>query len=203
LRDDKTGTSRAGNDLDVTRALEELSVPACVVNRDGKVRWQNRGGISLFGNLVGQSYTRTIAPEDLHRARTHFAKKVIGEEESTDYTLTLLTNEGRQIATVSSVPLWDGGEIIGVFGIAYPSAAGGLTLQAPDSAPELTARQHQALALLAEGLGTAELAKRLGIAEETARNHIRGLLRQLDAHSRLEAVVKAYRLGLLQHPRGE
>jgi two-component system, NarL family, nitrate/nitrite response regulator NarL len=69
------------------------------------------------------------------------------------------------------------------------------------TAPELTARQYETLALLADGLGTPDIAARLGIAEETARNHIRALLRQLDVHSRLEAVVRAYRLGLL-NPRG-
>jgi DNA-binding CsgD family transcriptional regulator len=58
------------------------------------------------------------------------------------------------------------------------------------------------MALLADGLGTSEVAERLGVAEETARNHIRALLRQLDAHTRLEAVVRAYRLVLLV-PRRE
>jgi DNA-binding CsgD family transcriptional regulator len=197
LPEEKIGTSQR-QDLDIAHALERLSVPASVIDRGGKIRWQNRGAIRLFGNLVGQSYMQTIAPEDLHLARTHFAKKVIGETESSDYTLTLLTSEGRQVAHISSVPILRDGEIIGVFGIACPIAAVGFTIKAPAGAPELTARQHQVLALLAEGFGTAEIAKSLGVAEETARNHIRGLLRQLDAHSRLEAVVRAFRVGLLE-----
>ena len=67
--------------------------------------------------------------------------------------------------------------------------------------PELTTRQSEALALLAEGFGTRAISAQLGIAEETARNHIRGVLTQLGAHSRLEAVVRAYRLGLLEPSR--
>jgi DNA-binding NarL/FixJ family response regulator len=49
--------------------------------------------------------------------------------------------------------------------------------------------------LLAEGLETPEIARRLGVAEETARNHIRALLRATGAHSRLEAVLIGMRLG--------
>jgi hypothetical protein len=37
----------------------------------------------------------------------------------------------------------------------------------------------------------------LGIADETARNHIRALLRATGAHSRLEAVVMGMRMGVL------
>ena len=51
--------------------------------------------------------------------------------------------------------------------------------------------------LLGEGLETQGIAKRLGIADETARNHIRALLRAVGAHSRLEAVVMGMRTGVL------
>jgi DNA-binding CsgD family transcriptional regulator len=68
--------------------------------------------------------------------------------------------------------------------------------------PVLTPRQREVLQLLAEGLDTGEIAERLGVAPETARNHIRGLLGRLEAHSRLEAVVFARRRGLLDRLDG-
>jgi DNA-binding CsgD family transcriptional regulator len=188
-------------DLNVTRALEEMSVPAYVLDREGRFRWQNSGFLRLFGNRLGQPYARTVAPEDLHLARTHFARKLIGEAGPTEYTLTALGANGERLAVrISWVPFREGGEIAGVFGIVCPrrgtsSATKG---RAAEGAPSLTARQYEALALLADGLGTSEIARRLGVAEETARNHIRGLLRQLGVHSRLEAVVTGYRLGLLE-----
>jgi DNA-binding CsgD family transcriptional regulator len=37
----------------------------------------------------------------------------------------------------------------------------------------------------------------LSIAPATVRNHLRNLLRELDAHSRVEAIVAAQRIGLL------
>jgi PAS domain S-box-containing protein len=191
--------------LDVTHALEEVTVPACVVDRRGRVRWQNRGLIELVGDRMGQSLARMVAPEDLHIARTHFAKKMLGEVETTDYELTVLRRDGRRLRVrVSSVPLWKEGQIVGVFGLSYPldGARDGeqRTMRAPE-VPELTARQSETLALLGDGLGTAEIAARLGVAEETARNHIRGLLRQMGVHSRLEAVVRGYMLGLLPPQR--
>jgi PAS domain S-box-containing protein len=192
------------DDLDVTPALEQVTVPAYVVDRGGRIRWLNRGATDLIGARVGEHFSRVVAPEDLHLARANFAKKLIGEAASTEYSLTLVSREGRRLdVRVCSVPLREGGDICGVFGLAYPAEArSDGAAAAAGEIPELTARQHETLSLLADGLGTAEIAARLGVAEETARNHIRRLLRQLDAHSRLEAVVCAYRLGLLQPPGG-
>lgn len=190
------------DDLDVTRALEEVAVPAYVVDREGRIRWLNRGAIDLVGTRIGENFARVVAPEDLHLARANFAKKLIGEASSTDYRVNVICTDGsRQCVRASSVPLWEDGQVTGVFGLAYPASLRGAGAPTGrDPVPELTARQYETLALLADGLGTAEIAAKLGVAEETARNHIRRLLRQLDAHSRLEAVVRAYRAGLLQPP---
>jgi PAS domain S-box-containing protein len=190
-------------DIDLTSALEQVSVPASVLDRNGRIRWVNRGAIDLIGARVGQPFSHAIAPEDLALARAHFAKKLIGEARLTEYNLTVIGRDGRRLVVrVSSVPLFQDGKVVGVFGLAYPVAGtrdvG--TVAKSAAAPELTARQYETLALLADGLGTAAIASRLGVAEETARNHIRRLLRQLDAHSRLEAVTRAYRLGLLRPP---
>jgi PAS domain S-box-containing protein len=192
--------------LDLTHALQQVTVPAYVLALNGRFRWLNRGAIELLGDRVGQPFSRSVAPEDLHLVRAHFAKKLIGEAALTEYDVTLLTGDGRRLpARVSSVPLCKRGEIVGVFGVTCPSCASsseGTGARPVGKTPELTARQYETLALLADGLGTVEIAGRLGVAEETARNHIRGLLRQLDVHSRLEAVVCAYRLGLLD-PGGD
>lgn len=73
-------------------------------------------------------------------------------------------------------------------------------LQGTDTPLRLSVRQREVLGLLAEGIPAREIAVRLGLAETTVRNHIRCLLRKLGCHSQLEAVAKAYRLGLLDHP---
>lgn len=63
--------------------------------------------------------------------------------------------------------------------------------------PALTGRQQQILELLAGGMPAKVIAVELGLSETTVRNHIRGILVRLEAHSQLEAVARARRLGLL------
>ena len=191
-------------ELNVTHALEATGVPAYVIDRQGKIRWLNRGARTLIGNRMGQHFGSVVAPEARHLARKQFARKLI-DGTATDYDLLLLDREGRRRPVrISSVPLRQDAKILGVFGLACPAGAAPAreTARRPDArALDLTPRQYEALALLADGLGTSAIAARLGIAEETARNHIRALLRQLGVHSRLEAVVLAYRIGLFPRPR--
>ena len=58
---------------------------------------------------------------------------------------------------------------------------------------ELTEREKQVLALLAQGETTNAIAKKLTISNSTARNHIQNILAKLGVHTRLEAVAFALR----------
>ena len=61
----------------------------------------------------------------------------------------------------------------------------------------LTARELDVLALLAEGLRNAEIAERLVLSRRTIDHHVSAILRKLDARTRGEATAEAARLGLL------
>jgi DNA-binding NarL/FixJ family response regulator len=61
----------------------------------------------------------------------------------------------------------------------------------------LTARELEVLRLLASGTSTGAAAESLGISTATLRAHVQAVLRKLGAHSRLEAVAEAARLGLV------
>jgi len=63
--------------------------------------------------------------------------------------------------------------------------------------PELTPRQLEVLQALSEGEQAKAIARRLGIAETTVRNHIRMILIELGCHSQLEAVAEARRRRLV------
>ncbi len=65
------------------------------------------------------------------------------------------------------------------------------------SVPELTAREYEVLALLAEGLDVRRISERLTISQHTCRGHVKRLLTKFDAHSQLETVAKAIKLGLV------
>lgn len=61
----------------------------------------------------------------------------------------------------------------------------------------LSARQLEVLELIAEGMGTAEIAEALFVSRETVRTHVKEILRRLEARDRAHAIVRAYRLGVL------
>ncbi|MCU1355132.1 MAG: two component transcriptional regulator, LuxR family [Acidimicrobiales bacterium] len=60
----------------------------------------------------------------------------------------------------------------------------------------LTDRELEALRGIARGLSNREIATELGIAENTVKNHVRGVLEKLDVKSRTEAALYAVREGL-------
>jgi two-component system nitrate/nitrite response regulator NarL len=73
-------------------------------------------------------------------------------------------------------------------------------LRAPPSALDaepLTAREREVLALLAEGLSNKAIARRLGVAERTAKFHVESILGKLGAETRSEAIVIAARSGFI------
>jgi DNA-binding NarL/FixJ family response regulator len=65
--------------------------------------------------------------------------------------------------------------------------------------PKLSGREEEVLALLADGLGTGEIAGRLYLSESTAKTHITHIYQKLGSANRAQALVTAMRLGLLDH----
>ncbi len=62
----------------------------------------------------------------------------------------------------------------------------------------LTPREKEVLRMMAEGTSSRDIAKRLGISYTTVRTHIRSLGSKLGVHSKLEAIVKARELALVE-----
>jgi DNA-binding CsgD family transcriptional regulator len=62
---------------------------------------------------------------------------------------------------------------------------------------DLTSREKEILRCLAQGMSTSAIAKNLFISPVTVRNHIQNLLHKLDVHTKLAAVVFAYRHNLI------
>jgi DNA-binding NarL/FixJ family response regulator len=54
--------------------------------------------------------------------------------------------------------------------------------------PELTLRQQHLVGLVARGLTNKEIAAQLNISEYTVKNHVRRIMKQVDAESRSQAV---------------
>jgi RNA polymerase sigma factor (sigma-70 family) len=60
----------------------------------------------------------------------------------------------------------------------------------------LTAREEETLKLLATGDSNREIARRLGISEQTVKNHVASIFRKLQVNDRTKAALFAVRLGL-------
>ena len=65
--------------------------------------------------------------------------------------------------------------------------------------PKLSAREAEVLGLLADGLGTGDIASSLYMSESTAKTPITHIYQKLGAANRAQALVTAMRLGLLDH----
>jgi pimeloyl-ACP methyl ester carboxylesterase/DNA-binding CsgD family transcriptional regulator len=72
-----------------------------------------------------------------------------------------------------------------------PKLAGSLKTLLAD----LTAREHQVLELIAQGLDNTTIASRLGISERTARNHVSIIFSKLRVNKRAQAIVCAREAG--------
>jgi DNA-binding NarL/FixJ family response regulator len=62
----------------------------------------------------------------------------------------------------------------------------------------LTHREREVLRLMAQGLDNREIAERLSIEYGTVRSHIRNLIAKLEVHNKMQAIVRAVQLGLLE-----
>lgn len=63
--------------------------------------------------------------------------------------------------------------------------------------PELTEREREVLALLAQGATSAEVAARLVLTSKTVRNHISNILSKLQVADRAQAILRARDAGLV------
>src|SRR6478736_1823320 len=150
-------------DADVEHALENINVPAYVIDTSGIIRWVNPAARRVVGDVTGRQFTSVCAPEETRRARELFAQKIAGTAEVTDAQGFLVGEDGDLVHVDEEAerPLH----------------------------PHLTPRQAEVLRLLERGHSTNQIARELHLSIETVRNHIRHLLRALGAHSRLEAVA--------------
>ena len=174
---------------ELEEAIERVRVPAYVIDREGIIRWLNPAAQKIVGDVVGRPFTDIVAPEDAH-TRALFAAKIAGTEHVTDSEAVLLGPGGDRLhCEFSSVALTsDGDRVVGVFGqiVGHGLAATTETSAPPD--PRLTPRQQDVLRLLELGHSNEQIAEKLHVKVDTVREHIRHILRALDADSRLEVL---------------
>jgi PAS domain S-box-containing protein len=184
--------------------LDSLVVPVSLHDVEGRFVHMNAAAerASGFSNaqLLGRHFTYLLRPEARENVETQF-RRAAERGEPADF-VTVFVDAGGHLRGVRAqhLPVQDGDAIVGVLILAFdvrrpPSETVHI---APD--PRVTPRQREILALIASGLSTAEVARELTLSPETVRNHLRNAFRELRAHTRVEAIATAQRLGLLSAP---
>jgi DNA-binding NarL/FixJ family response regulator len=70
------------------------------------------------------------------------------------------------------------------------------TASRPELFPDLTDREREILALIAEGKTNAEIAEKLVISMKTVRNHVSNIFSKLQVADRAQAAIRAREAGL-------
>jgi len=68
----------------------------------------------------------------------------------------------------------------------------------PQIFPELTDREREVLALIAQGHNNSEIARKLVISVKTVRNHVSNIFSKLQVADRAQAIIQAREAGLGQ-----
>lgn len=178
---------------DVLQTLDAIPFPVGLIDLGRRVQWQNAASLALVGDVRGRLDSSVVAPEDIEPARVQFARKLMGARH-TEHEVTVICADGtRARIEASSVPVKSGGEVVGVLAMARVMERD----RPAEAVPRLTPRERQTLMLLGAGSSTSEIARVMGIAPNTVRNHIKSLCRSLGARSRIEAIAKARSAGVL------
>jgi DNA-binding NarL/FixJ family response regulator len=83
-------------------------------------------------------------------------------------------------------------QVVAALSVPGPAAAA----PAPELPDELTPREAEVLALIAEGLTNTEIAERLVVSAATVKSHVNHIFAKIGARDRAQAVVYAYANGI-------
>ena len=123
----------------------------------------------------------------------------------------MLTSFGEEEAVMSSIMAGASGYLLkntGRAGLLDPSVTGkvmerlaGLAAKEEERATEvISGQEKEVLGLVAQGLTNKEIADKLVISENTARNHVSNILGKLELSHRAQAAAYAARHGMLEEP---
>jgi PAS domain S-box-containing protein len=186
--------------------VDRLVVPASLHDVDGRFVHMNAAAERASGKssaeMLGHHFTKLLPREAREHVEAQF-RRAVQDGTPTDFETVFVDATGRfRSVRAQHLPLRSGETIVGVLILAFDARFLPTAPIAPqiDRQPRLTPRQTEILNLIASGFSTSETARKLTLSTETVRNHLRGVFRELHAHSRMEAIATAQRLGLLAAP---
>ena len=161
--------------------------PVISTDGDGRIRGLNKAATELLGDARGRRCRDVVVARDPTRrilCTQMCAKNLIDAGEQRDVThVTVRGEDFRMMCTGTG----EGGVV------SLLEAVPTEEVREP-----LTPRELEILAMVAEGLTSKRIARRLGVAFCTVRTHLERARGKLGARSRAEAVVRAVRSGQLK-----
>jgi PAS domain S-box-containing protein len=184
--------------------VDSLVVPASLHDVEGRFVHVNEAAERASGmsnaQWLGRHFTEPLPPEAREKVAAQF-RRAVERGEPTDFETVFVDASGNlRGVRAQHLPLSRDDAIVGVLILAFGAAQSPSQLIELDPQPRLTPRQREVLDLIAAGLSTSEIATKLTLSPETVRNHVRSVFRELNVHTRLEAIAAARRLGLLAPP---
>ena len=196
-RHERLRVSPAGSSLDAAVRVTQADVVLMDMGRDVSRLVQRIGSLSTPIPVLA------LAPADsLMQVVAAGASGMLASNASEDEVVAALwaLREGLAVfdrSFVRSVLPADGaaGVLPGVVAAADMSAEAEASVEKREP---FTAREREVLTLLVEGLSNREIGQRLKISEYNAKFHVNSILQKMGAQKRVEAVVRAARLGFIE-----
>ena len=151
-----------------------------------------------------------VAASTIRAAHPNVAVLVLSQYTEAEYALRLIERSPAKVGYLLKDRLADGADLVGVLRrlvagecVVDPSIVHRLLLRArrPDPLADLTERERDVLALMAQGRSNSYIAVELGVSGKTLETHIGrvftklGLLEETDVHRRVVAVLTFLRRG--------
>lgn len=147
------------------------------------------------GGMTGLELTRALTEADpavTVLLLTGDASALTMEDVSSSGASALLAKDGDLASLISALHRAERDRLE-----IDPRLLRGLTRTAGPAVLALSPREQEVLEQLARGRDVGAISRALGIRPSTCRGYVKALLYKLDAHSQLEAVARARRLGVL------
>jgi PAS domain S-box-containing protein len=191
-----------GNPERLAAVLTESIVPMAMLDDERRIVDANEHHATAVGmsvdelcNLRIDDFTPPVLMADLEQGWRRMLET--GVVTSNDFS-----EAGRDylgVTNYSVAHVLPGRHVISFVPVGWPLEA--LSDDQPGADPErnspLTAREHEVLALAADGLNAPAIARALMLSPATVRTHFANIYAKLNVGDRAGAVAKAMRLGLL------